>query len=128
MPKNPFSSWTIQQVEAFNTKTVTGRLSSELAKERTYENHREPSSAIPKPPILNGTLATKGGETKNPTRIIVRVKSYRKKLLDFDNLTVKYFVDGLRYAGLIPDDTPDKITLEVSQEKSAEERTEIEII
>jgi len=35
MPKNPFSNWTIQQVEAFNTKTVTGRLSSELAKERT---------------------------------------------------------------------------------------------
>lgn len=62
-------------------------------------------------------------------RVRVRVVSFRSRLCDPDNLCPKYFVDCLRYAGLITDDTPELITLEVSQVKvkRGEERTEIEI-
>lgn len=50
-------------------------------------------------------------------------------MLDPDNLCPKSLIDGLRYAGLIPGDEPDKIELSISQERCAkeEERTEIEI-
>ena len=52
-------------------------------------------------------------------------------MLDPDNLCPKYFVDGLRYAGIIPDDTARDIVLHISQEKvdkKEEERTEITIV
>ncbi len=66
-------------------------------------------------------------------RCEVRIVSFRQRLLDIDNLYggVKYFVDSLRYAGLIYNDDPESITLHVSQVKvktKQEERTEIEII
>lgn len=56
------------------------------------------------------------------------IVSYRQKLLDPDNLTVKYFVDSLRYSGIIPDDRQEDIHLTVSQKKVAhkvDEKTEI---
>ena len=40
-------------------------------------------------------------------RYTVEVVSYRPKLLDEDNLCVKFFVDALRYQGVIPNDSPD---------------------
>ena len=52
MPKNPFSNWTIQQVEAFNAKTVTGRLSSELAKEKIYGGQGDKGLHAPSRKIL----------------------------------------------------------------------------
>jgi len=65
-------------------------------------------------------------------RIVVRVTAYRQRPLDADNLAggCKYLLDGLRYAKLIPDDAPEKITLQVEQEKvqrQTQERTVIEL-
>ena len=63
-------------------------------------------------------------------RILVRVTSIRNRLLDEDNLCEKYHVDLCRYAGALPDDTPDKVKIEVCQRKAAKgerERTEIVI-
>jgi hypothetical protein len=63
-------------------------------------------------------------------RFLVRVTSYRRRLLDEDNLCEKYFVDCCRYAGLISGDEAGRTKIEVSQEKVArkeDERTEIEI-
>jgi hypothetical protein len=62
---------------------------------------------------------------------IVRVKSFRTRLLDTDNLVPKWHVDALRYAGILPSDAPDRARIETSQQKvktKAEERTEIEIL
>jgi hypothetical protein len=58
----------------------------------------------------------------------VRVVSFRRRLLDEDNLCEKFFVDCCRYAGLLPSDAAGKARIAVSQEKvgsEAEERTEI---
>lgn len=62
-------------------------------------------------------------------RILVRVTSFRRRLLDEDNLAEKYFVDCCRYAGLIASDAPDKTSIEVRQVKvkAGEEGTLIEV-
>lgn len=63
-------------------------------------------------------------------RVLVRVTSCRRRLLDEDNLCEKYHVDLLRYSGILPSDEPGKTKIEVSQVKVGSkdpERTEIEI-
>ena len=75
-------------------------------------------------------LATQEAQVPNTGRVLVRVVSYRRRLLDEDNLAEKYFVDCARYAGLISNDDPSQTHIEVSQEKVArkeDERTEITI-
>lgn len=99
---------------------------------RAFENRRLSSRAKPQCPVQDEPVAEAKGEAQHPRRIVVRIASFRRRLLDPDNLTggTKYFVDSARYAGLIPGDRPDQITLEVSQHKVSrkeEERTEIEI-
>ena len=87
----------------------------------------------PKRPVRNEPLGKKKGKGTHTGRVTVRIKSSRSRLLDTDNLIggVKYFVDGLRHAGLIHDDREEDIILEVSQakvSKKEKEKTEIELI
>jgi len=49
--------------------------------------------------------------------ILIRLTSRRVRALDPDNVCEKHLIDCCRWAGLIPDDTPDKISIEVRQEK-----------
>lgn len=90
------------------------------------------SGPEPQPVICHDAVAAPPRKESNPGRVIVRIKSYRQRLLDPDNLIggTKYFTDGLRYAGLISGDAEEEIRLEVSQEKvksKADECTTIEI-
>ena len=50
-------------------------------------------------------------------RVLVRVTTRRKRLLDEDNLCEKYHVDLCRYAGVVSDDAPERTKIEVSQTK-----------
>ena len=50
-------------------------------------------------------------------RVLVRVTTRRKRLLDEDNLCEKYHVDLCRYAGVLSDDAPERTKIEVSQTK-----------
>ena len=62
--------------------------------------------------------------------LLVRVTSVRSRLIDEDNLCEKYHVDCCRYAGLIPDDSPDLVRIETRQRKTLkgeEECTAIEV-
>lgn len=91
---------------------------------------RPTQSPVPQPPVRNRPVGEKEGEGGDPTRVSVRIASYRRRLIDPDNLVPKYFVDACRYAGLIKDDTAEEIEFSVRQEKVAtkeEERTEITI-
>lgn len=88
----------------------------------------EASCAVMERAAGNGALSTPQTKASDSGRYVVRVVSYRTRLLDEDNLAEKYHVDACRYAGLIPSDAPDKTHIEVSQEKVAkkdQERTEI---
>jgi len=66
----------------------------------------------------------------NSTRYAVRICSFRRRLLDPDNLCGKFFVDCLRRGGIIPDDTAAIMDYGIRQQKvksKKEEHTEIVI-
>ncbi len=94
---------------------------------------RAAQGSEPEPIVRYESVAAPTREVGDAPRHVVRITSFRRKLLDPDNLSggVKYFLDGVRLAGFVPDDSPDKIILEVAQQKVAqidEERTEIEVL
>ena len=88
-----------------------------------------------KAPILertagNAALVETQVQSGTGDRILVRIESVRKRLLDEDNLVSKYHTDLCRYSGLIPSDAPGVCKIETTQrkaEKGEEERTEITI-
>lgn len=90
--------------------------------------HRKAQGAIAECPVRQAPLGAHEGETFYSGRVSVRVTSYRRRLLDPDNLCAKWFLDACRYSRLIRDDRPEDITFSVSQEKVTQpedERTEI---
>lgn len=100
----------------------------EVLKARTKGANSKPKSTS-----RNEPLAKAQTKEEDTGRAIVRICSYRTRLLDIDNLYggSKYICDALRYAGIIRDDTCKDIDLKVYQIKvktKKEERTEIEVI
>jgi len=112
-------------------KRIFPNASDEFYRKNSDDNCDAPG-AEPEQAIRDEPLAETPREANNSPRFVVSITSRRRRLLDPDNLVggVKYFVDGLRYASLIPGDSPDCIELYVRQIKVStrkEERTEIEI-
>lgn len=108
--------WTAEQVRQHN--------------ERIDQARDKASGAEPKQTVRDESVAAEAGEAGHADRVHVRVVSFRRRLIDPDNLCPKYFVDCARYAGWIKDDNAKEITLEVRQIKvktKTDERTEIEI-
>jgi hypothetical protein len=106
----------------------------DLIKKRTVGRKTIPNnqgaSPDPKPKrsVRNEPLAKGGGKKENTGRIHIRLSARRKRLIDPDNLVFKYFIDCLRYAGAIPDDRAEDVTIEARQEKTrGEEETLIEL-
>jgi hypothetical protein len=61
---------------------------------------------------------------------IIRHYGYRKRALDKDNLygACKPIIDAIRNFKIIPDDTPNHIDLHVTQQRSPNKTTFIEIV
>jgi hypothetical protein len=97
------------------------RINPNVSKSVIALNSR-PSGSIPEPAVHNGTDGATKRKTKNSGRYVVSVTSYRSRLCDPDNLCAKYFVDALRYAGVIPDDRPDDIIYQIQQKKCSKEK------
>lgn len=76
----------------------------------------------------NGTLAEGAAKKANSTRLLVRITSVRKRLLDEDNLCEKYLLDCCRYSGLIRDDSPEEIHVETFQRKAGKDEEEHTLI
>jgi len=88
-----------------------------------------PHSEQQRDPVDVG-VAADAGEAVDQVRSVVRVTSYRLRLLDERNLWDKHCVDALSKAGAIVDDSKKWATVHVGQVKVAsaeEERTVIEI-
>lgn len=69
-------------------------------------------------------------DKRNATRFHVCVQSVRKRLLDEDRICEVSVVDCLRYAGIIPGDSPAQAHIETTQRKTAKgeaEHTEITV-
>lgn len=75
---------------------------------------------------VNGPEREDAREVKTAGKLHIRFVSVRKRLCDPDNLAVKWLLDCLRYAQIISDDSPDKISLEVTQRKCKRGRAEKE--
>lgn len=86
------------------------------------------SGADVKPSVRNGALAKKKREVSHPRKRHVSITSYRVRRADAEGLCPKYFVDALRYAGIIHDDTEDDITFQIQQKKVSEKKEEKTLI
>lgn len=123
--------WTAEQVAAHNARVAAG------AKKRTrpflpteYETHRQAPSPNPERAAQADVARPAQREKENPGRYAVVITSFRVRLADDDALIGKYFVDALRYAGLLASDEVGGLDYKIRQEKvphKADERTEIEI-
>lgn len=111
-------------------------LTKEWYAERLHrEARRLSSSSKSEQAVRDESVEEKGrkeSHSKSLPKRAVRITSYRRRLLDPDNLAggCKYFLDCCKYSQLIKDDRPQDIILEVRQEKVASkslERTEIVI-
>lgn len=92
---------------------------------------RARAAAVVEPNPCDAPLDAQKVQGQPDARILVRVTSVRRRLLDEDNLCEKFHVDLCRYAGVIPDDAPDRVKIEVTQRKAQpkeEEHTLIEIL
>lgn len=125
----------VETVTTGSTTTQTQRenLASCVKKENgTHQTDHRRRARSPKPEqdVWDESLAAKAREKRYPGRISVIITSHRRRLLDQDNLCVKYFLDCLRYAGVIPDDNPQAIDLQIRQIKvckGQKEFTRIEV-
>jgi len=75
-------------------------------------------------------LAESKGKKEASGRVHFKFISVRKRLIDPDNVSVKWLLDCCRRIGLVKGDEHDKITLETAQrkaEKGEEEHTIIQI-
>lgn len=80
--------------------------------------------------ISNGTLGQEKIQEPTRPKFFVRVTSFRRRLLDEDNLCEKYHVDLCRYSGALPSDSAKEARIKVNQKKvktQEEERVEIAI-
>jgi len=90
-----------------------------------------PPDPEPQQTVRHDSLGPKQRKKADSKRYKVCIVSYRKRLIDPDNLCPKYFIDALRYCGVIQDDTAKHIAVEISQEKvdrNFDVRTEITVI
>lgn len=112
------------------TREGAAMVNWDTATYEAYQNNRERTRAkLERGPRLS-PLETYEAPSPDTRQRKVSVRSFRTRLLDPDNLCVKFHLDGLRYAGVIRDDTAKDIILEVSQVKvktKVEEQTEIVI-
>ena len=91
-------------------------------------DHKGLPSTKPKCGIRVKSVGKGQGEEGMRAEYLVSIRSRRVNLLDPDNLYVKDIVDQIRYAGLIPEDTPEVIEIEITQEKVAKYKEEETVI
>ena len=100
---------------------------------RAYEDRSKRKVSRPEPEqiVRHEPLGSEPGKEKSSSRIAIRITGFRSRPLDPDNFAggCKHIIDGLRYAGLIPGDRQDQISLAFEQVKTTKdrERTQIEI-
>lgn len=107
----------------------TGIVAQKKPIHEVHTRSKTPRS-IPQQTAGHESMATKAGKGSPPRRLLVRITSVRRRLLDSDNLIGKYYVDCLRYCGILLNDTEAEIDFRISQKKARtkdEERTIIEV-
>lgn len=97
---------------------------------REYEARNKTRRSHVEPVVSNALAITPPRGGKDSGKFAVVITSFRVRLVDDDALVGKYFVDALRYSGLLASDSAGALDYKVRQEKvasEADERTEIEV-
>jgi hypothetical protein len=108
------------------------RLRKRIIQADAVQNHRLAQSPVSKPDCQNGAVESNAGKTPYTSCCFARItlRCFRVRSLDDDNPYPKYFVDSLRYAGAIFDDSKNWAQIKVIEqlvEHYWQERTEIEV-
>ena len=94
----------------------------------SFVPHYPRTPPLLEPDLRDGALGASRPKGKHSARFLVRVTSFRVRLLDEDNLCEKYHVDCCRYAGLIPGDAPGQAKIETGQQKVQSKKDECVLI
>ncbi len=128
-------SWTPEQYEQHlgrkvqRTVKTAHDLIAELAPEPTNTSAAcGTQGAEPERAVRHDVDDSPQGEDRHSEVCFIRITSRRIRLIDPDNLVPKYFIDALRYAGAIHDDSASRIRLQVQQEKPQKGQPEETII
>ena len=103
------------------------RASTEQGRDTDADNEGLPSPQS-KRGVRVKSLGKGQGEEGMRAEYTISIRSRRVRLLDPDNLYVKDVVDQLRYARLIPEDTPEVVEIDITQEKVSGYKQEETII
>jgi hypothetical protein len=60
------------------------------------------------------------GKAEDRPRYAISIVAHRRRLIDPDNLAPKFFIDALRYAGVIVDDAACLVDYSIRQQKTRE--------
>lgn len=112
---------------------LTPKMQQQVA-EQLYGSKPTDRRKVPRPVAEQAvcdvpTIAPRG-EAAYPGRVLIRITSVRKRLIDPDNLVPKYFVDCCKYAGLVRGDSASEVEILTTQRLPAqgeEEHTLIDI-
>lgn len=115
---NYFKDWNDESVRRHN---------EQIARRRTAKACDSRQAAEPERPVCHEPLGSTQGKEGDIRRCRVSIVSFRRRGVDPDNLCCKWVVDALRYSGIIQDDTAKHIELQVRQEKSETEYTEVTV-
>lgn len=95
-----------------------------------YKRNRDPATdsvADVESTVGNESLGS-NAYTKIDTPVCISIHSKRHRLADPDGISAKAAIDGLRYCGILPDDTAADIAeIKYTQEKADNEETIIKI-
>ena len=114
--------WTEDEYNAYQK-----RHHAELARQQNAKACDSRQAAEPERPVCHEPLGSTQGKEGDIRRCRVSIVSFRRRGVDPDNLCCKWVVDALRYSGIIQDDTAKHIELQVRQEKSETEYTEVTV-
>lgn len=97
---------------------------SHPTRRRVAGDCNEAQSPVVERSVCDALARTAQTETRGSGKFAVRIVSFRCVLLDEDNLAGKFHVDALRYAAILPGDSPGHTTIQVTQVKVATEEEE----
>jgi len=83
---------------------------------------------VPQRRPRNGSLAKGKDEKRDTAKFFVRIVSYRRRLLDEDNIVGKWHTDMARYCGILPSDAPGQTRIITTQEKIGSKEAEYTLI
>jgi hypothetical protein len=95
---------------------------------RANVTHGSPPGPEPKQAVRPRAHGKVQGTQEDSPRYSIRIIACRKRLIDPDNLCGKFFIDALRYAGVILEDTASVMDYSISQQKTQPGQEEYAII